>query len=279
MNLQQPEAMTFEIRPTDPDRAKFGGVFGKGRVLMGRTDNCDFLVEHDSISAIHAVLEIFTDHAVLYDMNSTNGTYVNDEKIIAKQVHPGDFFRLADIEFEFVVSTMPPVLKPWKAGTRTDLSRTALDISHTPQVFPAVEVTILQNDEIHTAFNLPQGRETYYLTDLSLSPGSILKASDKDKSEFPLLVTIQGNRVTVHDLPGFSVFHLSDQGKSTTKTDKAVDLKDGEIVRLQKDQLQIFIRNISSTVNSQKASKINLYVILICLVGLIALFWYFRKGN
>ena len=274
MNLQHPEAINFEIRPTDPARQKFNGVFGKGRVLMGRTDNCDFLVEHDSISAIHAVLEIFADHAVLYDMNSTNGTYVNDEKIVAKQIRPGDFFRLADIEFEFLSSSMPQVLKPWKSSTRTDINNTLLE-QNTTQVGPAVEVTILFNDEIHSAFNLPQGHETYYLSDMSISPGSILKASDKDKSERLLLVTIKGNRATVHDLPGYSVFHLSDQGKSTPKTDKVVDLVDGDIVRLQKDQLQIFIRNISSSGNILKSSRMNLYVILICLMGMIALFWFF----
>ena len=85
----------FELRPTKPNSKISGGVYSKGRILIGRTESCDLMVNHDSISAVHAVLEIFDDRAVIYDMNSTNGTYVNDDKVIVKDVHIGDFFQAA----------------------------------------------------------------------------------------------------------------------------------------------------------------------------------------
>lgn len=104
----------FEIRPTSTSSKARGGVFGKGRLLLGRTESCDLIVNHDAISAVHAVLEITDNKVMLYDMNSTNGTYINDAKIIAKEIHVGDFFRLADVEFEFQVyspeASLPPVL-------------------------------------------------------------------------------------------------------------------------------------------------------------------------
>ena len=104
----------FEIRPTSTNSKSKGGVFSKGRILLGRTESCDVTVNHESISAVHAVMEIFEDRAILYDMNSTNGTYVNDDKVIVKEIHVGDFFRLADVEFEFMVYARevspPPVL-------------------------------------------------------------------------------------------------------------------------------------------------------------------------
>ena len=104
----------FELRPTSTHSKTKGGVFSKGRILLGRTESCDVTVNHEAISAVHAVMEIFDDRAVLYDMNSTNGTYINDDKIIVKELHVGDFFRLADVEFEFLVYSAevspPPVL-------------------------------------------------------------------------------------------------------------------------------------------------------------------------
>lgn len=105
----------YELRPTKATFKTKGGVFGKGRILIGRTESCDLIVSHDSISAVHAVLEIFDDRAIIYDMNSTNGTYVNDDKVIVKEFFIGDFFRLADVEFEFgyysVSDSLPPVLE------------------------------------------------------------------------------------------------------------------------------------------------------------------------
>ncbi len=104
----------FEIRPTGTNSKSRGGVFGKGRLLLGRTESCDIIVNHDAISAVHAVLEITDTKIMLYDMNSTNGTYINDAKIVAKEIRVGDFFRLADIEFEFHLyspeDSLPPVL-------------------------------------------------------------------------------------------------------------------------------------------------------------------------
>lgn len=108
------QSKMFELRPTSSHSKTKGGVFGKGRFLLGRTESCDVIVNHDAISGVHAVLEIFDDKAKIYDMNSTNGTYVNDEKVIVKEFHVGDFFRLADVEFEFQVyspeESLPPVL-------------------------------------------------------------------------------------------------------------------------------------------------------------------------
>lgn len=105
----------FEIRPVRSDTKIKSGVFGKGRLLLGRNESCDLIVNNDAVSAVHAVMEILENKAMLYDMNSTNGTFINGDKIIAKELHVGDTFRLADIEFEFnkyvASEALPPVLE------------------------------------------------------------------------------------------------------------------------------------------------------------------------
>ena len=85
----------YELKPLSLSSKTKGGVFSKGRILLGRTESCDLVVNYDAVSAVHAVLEIFDDRAVIYDMNSTNGTFVNDDRVVVKEIHLGDSFRLA----------------------------------------------------------------------------------------------------------------------------------------------------------------------------------------
>jgi pSer/pThr/pTyr-binding forkhead associated (FHA) protein len=104
----------FKIRPVTQSTPSSLGVFGRGRILIGRSESCDYVINSETVSAIHAVMEIFNDRAVIYDMNSTNGTYVNNEKVVVKEFKHGSTFRISELEFEFGPyipdSDLPPVL-------------------------------------------------------------------------------------------------------------------------------------------------------------------------
>lgn len=290
----------FELRPTSTDHKVKGGVFGKGRILLGRTESCDLVINSDSISAVHAVMEIFDDRAVIYDMNSTNGTYVNDDKVIVKDVYIGDFFRLADIEFEFLVYTpeeslppvldslepakgvasvkAPPVLPAVPPSAPKSLPKTAPTVSgqvpsivyplasdpkaefseyifeDKEELYPifkyestkqAVEVIILFNDQVYSVDYLPEGKHTYYIS------GAL---TNNDDLEFPYLgkneklpfVEVNNGSALVHTLPGFGVFLLSDKKKDTGHVGTSVELEGQDLLRLQKNHLQIFVRNVQA---------------------------------
>jgi outer membrane biosynthesis protein TonB len=47
-------------------------------------------------------------------------------------------------------------------------------------------------------------------------------------------------------LPGFGVFHLSDKKKDTGHQGASIDLQGQDLLRLQKDDLQIFVRNVQA---------------------------------
>ncbi len=141
------QSRMFELKSTNADKAK-GGVFGKGRLLLGRTESCDLIINSESISAVHAVMEIYEDRAKLYDMNSTNGTFVNNEKIVAKELRIGDKFRLADVEFEFIPyaasDSLPPVLdslEPQKGSASVKVSQSE-SAKALPSSAPAVSVAM-----------------------------------------------------------------------------------------------------------------------------------------
>lgn len=52
-------------------------IFNGNKVLLGRSDFVDVIVEDDFVSKVHAVFLLYTDALVLLDLNSSNGTTVN----------------------------------------------------------------------------------------------------------------------------------------------------------------------------------------------------------
>jgi type II secretory pathway predicted ATPase ExeA/pSer/pThr/pTyr-binding forkhead associated (FHA) protein len=52
-------------------------VFNGNKVLLGRSDFVDVVVDDDFVSKVHAVFLLYTDALVLLDLNSSNGTTVN----------------------------------------------------------------------------------------------------------------------------------------------------------------------------------------------------------
>ena len=55
-------------------------TFKEKKVLIGRSDFADVVIDDDFVSKIHAVLLLYSDALVLLDLNSANGTTVNSVK-------------------------------------------------------------------------------------------------------------------------------------------------------------------------------------------------------
>jgi len=79
---------------------------------IGRSADCNLVIDEKTISAVHAVIKI-TEHGYnLIDQNSTNGTFVNDRRINSIYLNDGDLVRLDDIEFQFKGDGKPRYLDP-----------------------------------------------------------------------------------------------------------------------------------------------------------------------
>ena len=71
-----------------------------GRSLMiGRDASNHFMLESGSVSKKHAQLIIYDNSVLILDAHSTNGTFVEDEQIAKKLLHPGEIVRFADKRF------------------------------------------------------------------------------------------------------------------------------------------------------------------------------------
>jgi pSer/pThr/pTyr-binding forkhead associated (FHA) protein len=69
-----------------------------GANRVGRHPDNDFAIEHATISNVHCEFVLQDSGVLLRDLESTNGTFVNNEKVREVQLAPGQTVRLGDVE-------------------------------------------------------------------------------------------------------------------------------------------------------------------------------------
>jgi diguanylate cyclase (GGDEF)-like protein len=72
------------------------------RFLIGRDPTSDLELADDSVSRNHASLDSVAGDFILSDLGSTNGTYVNDQRIETRRLSPGDRIRFGNQIFKFL---------------------------------------------------------------------------------------------------------------------------------------------------------------------------------
>jgi len=71
-------------------------------VLIGRSSKTDIRIDEDSISRHHALLINDGNRVILRDLDSTNGTYVNDVQIKERTLNDSDQIRVGRTIFKFL---------------------------------------------------------------------------------------------------------------------------------------------------------------------------------
>ena len=77
----------------------------KGSSIVGKNPHVKLYINRDTVSQFHAKIECFDKTYYIEDMNSTNGTFVNDEILNYKEkraLSPGDVLRFADVKYRFL---------------------------------------------------------------------------------------------------------------------------------------------------------------------------------
>ena len=67
--------------------------FGREKVTIGRNDNNDIVLSDRNVSRRHAYIQYENCRHILYDAGSTNGTFVNGEKVTEVPLLSGDKIR------------------------------------------------------------------------------------------------------------------------------------------------------------------------------------------
>lgn len=74
-------------------------LLGEGEVVIGRSAYCSLVLDHETLSRVHASLRVVGDGVELRDLGSSNGTFVNGKAIEGPaRVRIGDEIYLGRVE-------------------------------------------------------------------------------------------------------------------------------------------------------------------------------------
>ena len=80
------------------DRVTFRLPDGSVKTI-GRSTGAEFMLDAGLVSRLHCQLSASGDALRVKDLDSTNGTFVNGERITSAQLQPGDRLGVGRVEF------------------------------------------------------------------------------------------------------------------------------------------------------------------------------------
>jgi pSer/pThr/pTyr-binding forkhead associated (FHA) protein len=82
------------------------------KTTIGRVEDNSFQIAEPSVSSHHCEIYVHGSEVVVKDLNSTNGTFINGEKIIEAVLKPGQVLRLGQIEIRLENGAGTPASAP-----------------------------------------------------------------------------------------------------------------------------------------------------------------------
>jgi pSer/pThr/pTyr-binding forkhead associated (FHA) protein len=83
-------APTITLIRIDADAAKRAVTLNKPRTVIGRQTDCELRVPVSEVSRQHCEIVIEDGFASIADLGSSNGTFVNGERVESRRLNPGD---------------------------------------------------------------------------------------------------------------------------------------------------------------------------------------------
>jgi pSer/pThr/pTyr-binding forkhead associated (FHA) protein len=98
------------------------------KTTVGRVSDNAFEIPEASVSSHHAEILLRGEDIVIRDLGSTNGTFINGEKITEAVLKPGQILRFGTVELRLDTGDTPPAgAKPIGATSTTQRPKQTLD--------------------------------------------------------------------------------------------------------------------------------------------------------
>ena len=112
------EACLVHIYPTGPSMGSRYAL-SDSPVVIGRASDCDIRINDHSVSRRHARVQPSAEGYYAVDLQSTNGTYVNDVPASMYKLKDGDYLRVGNCIYRFltggnveaILMSMPPEVR------------------------------------------------------------------------------------------------------------------------------------------------------------------------
>ena len=80
--------------------------------VLGRGAGCDLRIPIEGCSRKHCEIRLENDRVFVKDLDSSNGTYINNEKIAEAEIEPGDALAIGPVIIRFRINGEPEELPP-----------------------------------------------------------------------------------------------------------------------------------------------------------------------
>jgi hypothetical protein len=105
-NIKLPAKENLDTRPhfvsvTPDGHERIAYILNEDEIMIGRTLNNGFVIEHPSVSKRHARVVAGDDEYSLYDLGSSNGTFVNGKRIRETKLRDGCEVRFGRAHFVY----------------------------------------------------------------------------------------------------------------------------------------------------------------------------------
>lgn len=95
-------------------------------IVLGRSPYCTLVIDHSSVSRLHARMRLVGDEVILEDEKSRNGTFVNDRRITKPTVvGKEDRIVLGSVRVLLELAPVRRTLETGKAGESETLAEGA----------------------------------------------------------------------------------------------------------------------------------------------------------
>jgi diguanylate cyclase (GGDEF)-like protein len=95
-------ALLVHIYPPGPSLGSCCPL-GAGPALLGREEDCAVRIDDNTVSRRHACIQPGDDGYYAVDLESTNGTFVNDRQVSRCRLQDGDYVRVGNAIYRFLV--------------------------------------------------------------------------------------------------------------------------------------------------------------------------------
>ncbi len=84
----------------------------EGVTVIGRRPDCDVRIPVMRVSRKHCRIILKDNKTTIQDLGSTNGTFVNDDRIMESEIQAGDVVAIGVVKFTLKINGKPEQIEP-----------------------------------------------------------------------------------------------------------------------------------------------------------------------
>ena len=116
------------------------------QIIIGRLPNCTVVLDHPEVSRRHAMIRQIENGYVIEDLNSSNGTLVNDQPVKQVQLHDGDVIQISTFLLLFNGGQLVPYQSSGMRLDTTGLSKYGTGKSGTRRILDNINLTVFPRE-------------------------------------------------------------------------------------------------------------------------------------